>query len=61
MEYQVSIKKCVQVSPDDWELFTQSLKINDNTTIGDIARWIRAQYNDTKEENKLRKLHKGKR
>ncbi len=52
MEYQVSIKKCEQVSPDDWELFIQSLKISDNTTIGEISYWIRQKFND--KENKMK-------
>lgn len=52
-EYQVSIKKCVQVSPDDWELYTRSLKIDDNTTIGEIAQWIRVQHKDANQEIKL--------
>lgn len=52
MEYQVSIKKCEQISPDDWELFIQSLKISDNTTIGEISYWIRQKFND--KENKMK-------
>lgn len=46
MEYQISIKKCVQVSPDDWELFTQSLKVTSDTTIGEIDKWIRKEFKD---------------
>lgn len=52
MEYHVSIKKCEQVSPDDWELFIQSLKITDKTTIGEISSWIRRKFND--KENKMK-------
>lgn len=31
---------CVQVSPDDFRLTTKSLEVSDNTTIGDIKKWV---------------------
>lgn len=44
MEYQVTIKKFIQTSPDDWELIDESLKVNDNTTIGEITQWVKSGW-----------------
>lgn len=36
-EYVVSFNVTQQISPDDWEVITPSLKVTDNTTIGEIV------------------------
>lgn len=38
-EYVVSFKTCMQVSPDDWDTITPSLKVTDSTTIKEIRDW----------------------
>lgn len=43
-EYQVTISKCEQTSPDDWAMSQYSLKVTDSTTIGQIQDWISGQY-----------------
>lgn len=43
-EYQVTISKFEQTSPDDWEMSHYSLKVTDLTTIGQIRDWISGLY-----------------
>jgi len=40
-EYIASFKNSRQISIDDWEVFHPSLKITEDTTIGEIDKWYR--------------------
>lgn len=44
-EFQITIEKCQQVSPDDFSTVRYSLKADSNTTIGQIQDWICSIYN----------------
>ena len=48
-EYIVQFKDSRQVSPDDWENYTPTLKINGATTIKEIQDW----YDSFKYKSKL--------
>ena len=39
-EYIATYKTSRQISPDDWEVYNPSLKITDQTTIGEIRKWF---------------------
>lgn len=43
-EYIAQFKTVQQISPDDWELATPSLKVTDSTTIGEIRQWMDNNY-----------------
>jgi len=40
MKYIAQFKIAVQISPDDWEMQTPTLELNDDTTIGQIRKWM---------------------
>lgn len=42
-EYVVSYRTSKQVSPDDWDTFTPSLKVTNDTTIGQIMEWFKKE------------------
>lgn len=39
--YIATFKTGEQISPDDWAVINPSLKINENTTIGEINEWFK--------------------
>lgn len=43
-EFVVSIKVTEQVSPDDFAVFTKTLKVTPETTIGEIETWYRKYF-----------------
>lgn len=45
-----------QVSPDDWELFTYTLEVNESTTIGQIEEWLSMKVGNTPHSFKIVKL-----
>ena len=40
-EYVVSFKYTQQISPDDWQVITPSMKVTDDTTVKDIVAFYR--------------------
>lgn len=40
-----------QISPDDWETWTHTLEINENTTVGEIVEWMRTKNGRITPEN----------
>lgn len=42
--YCASVRSCEQVSPDDWEMITRTLKVDENTTMKQIADWHKNLY-----------------
>jgi len=52
-EYQVTIEKCEQTSPDDWAMSHYSLKVTDSTTIGQIQQWISGIYRRNSSDVKM--------
>lgn len=43
-KYCAIARECAQVSPDDWEMITTTMEVNENTTMHRIAEWYNAQY-----------------
>lgn len=39
-EYAASFLHAVQCSPDDWKVKRPTLKVTDETTIGEIRKWM---------------------
>lgn len=39
-EYVVTFKTSHQIGPDDWAVANPSLKVTNNTTIGEIKDWF---------------------
>jgi hypothetical protein len=39
--YCATIRRCEQVSPDDWDTITRTLEVKENTTMKEIADWYR--------------------
>lgn len=50
LEYVVFFKHSRQISEDQWEVYTPSMKVNNNTTIGDIRDWYIKHLNGTPEQ-----------
>ena len=42
--YCVSINVTEQVSEDSWKVKTKTLKVDSNTTIGEIEQWYRKYF-----------------
>lgn len=40
-EYVAQFKTSRQISPDDWEVITPTMKVNAETKIGDILEWAK--------------------
>lgn len=38
--YAIIHKQTEQVSPDDWEVRTYTLQVDESTTIGQIEKWV---------------------
>ncbi len=43
-KYVVTYRDSVQISPDDFDVFTRSMPCDESTTVGEIARWFRAHF-----------------
>lgn len=58
-EYIITFKESGQISPDDWDVWNPTLKVNENTTIKEIDDFFRKniQYKNRKLEVKLIELH----
>jgi len=52
-EYQVTIEKCEQTSPDNWAMSHYSLKVTDSTTIGEIQLWVAGLFRPHSNEIKM--------
>jgi hypothetical protein len=39
--YCASFRKCEQIGPDDWEMLTRTLHLNENTTIKQVVDWFK--------------------
>ena len=40
-EYVVTFKISYQISPDDWDVCSPALKVNENTTVKEIEKFFR--------------------
>ena len=40
-EYVVTFKTSCQISPDDWDVYSPALKVNENTTVKEIEEFFR--------------------
>ena len=40
-EYVVTFKTSCQISPDDWDVYSPALKVNENTTVKEIEEFYR--------------------
>lgn len=45
--YCASFRICQQVSEDEWEMFTRTLQLNDDTTVKQIADWFKIHSKGT--------------
>lgn len=52
IEYVITTKVIQQISPDDWEVVHKSLKVTDETTIGQIREWYCRMHLPYAEGNK---------
>lgn len=43
-EYVAIAKNSGQVSPDDWDVWDETLKLTDETTIGQIREWYLTKF-----------------
>lgn len=55
-EFIVQFKSFRQISPDDWENYTPTLKITEETRIGEVYDWYKKQVTNDKMELKLIEL-----
>lgn len=47
-DFAVSFKTSNQISPDDFKVLTPTLKVNPETTIGEIYAWYKNKEGNTK-------------
>jgi hypothetical protein len=38
-----SFKQSAQISPDDWDAWTNTLEVTENTTVGEIFKWMQSR------------------
>lgn len=38
-----SFKQSAQISPDDWDSWMNTLEVTENTTIGEIFKWMQSK------------------
>lgn len=43
-EYVVTFRTGIQISPDDWDTITPSLKVTENTTVKEIEQFYRGNH-----------------
>ena len=55
-EFIVQFKSFRQISPDDWENYTPTLKITEETRIREVYDWYKKQVTNDKMELKLIEL-----
>lgn len=55
-EFIVQFKLSMQIGKDDWEIYTPTLKLTEDTTIRDIHLWYRKYIQHDKMELKLIEL-----
>jgi hypothetical protein len=42
-EFAVTFKTAYQIGPDDWAVVTPTLKVEKETTVGEILEWFQSQ------------------